>query len=253
MEKILLLLLILLSGSTKGSIGSIGSLNINEYINNLEIDAKYTKDKIRLARKLAPMVPEEYIHPVNRSIFITESVINIFELKDYMDRNRTSSLLQAQGEPLYFEDNRERVGKILSVIQEEVPRSNMQNLGSVLEFIVDLEKYKKMFDMINTLMASQNMSNDPETLIKMVEPMMKNKGAESSMDIDKLMTIMNILNKPKDTSKTSPKQNVDLSKDTPIQGQTLDENPPHTYPSSEDIDEIDEEVLETQDSSLRPE
>lgn len=194
LEKIILLLILL---STTNNEKSKGLVNINEYINNMEIDPKYTEDKIHLARKLAPLMPAEYINPINRSIYITENLVKIMELKDYMSHE--TRIVQTAHVPI--EDNRERITKIVSVIQEEVPKSNMNNLGSVLELISNIDKYKRMFDLFNTFMKSQSAGKDTANLAKMVGPMMKGKTTaegEGSLDIEKIMNIISVLNKPKD-------------------------------------------------------
>ncbi|NLY45892.1 MAG: hypothetical protein GX053_07890 [Tissierella sp.] len=194
MEKIILLL-ILLSSSNKDK--SKGLVNINEYINNIEIDYEYTEDKIHLAKKLAPLMPSEYINPINRSIYITENLVRIMELKDYMDY--TTRFVQTAHVPI--EDNRERMTRIVSVIQEEIPKSNTKNLGTILELIVNMDRYKKMFDLFNTFMKNQNVSKDVDSLARIAGPMMKGKTAsegEGSLDIEKIMNIISILNKPKD-------------------------------------------------------
>lgn len=194
LEMIILLLVLLTSTNNEKSKGLV---NINEYINNIEIDPKYTEDKIQLARKLAPLMPLEYVSPINRSIFITENLVRIMELKDYMSHQ--SRTVQTAHIPI--EDNRERMTRIVSVIQEEVPKSNTKNLGSILELIVNIDKYKKMFDIFNTVMNSQGGGKDTANLAKMVGPMMKGKATsegEGSLDIEKIMNIISVLNKPKD-------------------------------------------------------
>lgn len=198
LEKIILLLILL---STTSKEKSKGLVNINEYINNIEIDPKYTEDKIHLARKLAPLMPQEYINPINRSILITENLVKIVELKDYIES--TNRFVHTAHVPI--EDNRERMTRIVSVIQEEIPKSNTKNMGSILELIVNIDKYKKMFDLFNTFMKSQSVSKNTENIAKMVGPMMKDKSpseGEGALDIEKIMNIISILNKPKDKAET---------------------------------------------------
>lgn len=215
MEKIILLLALFTMNNKESSKGLVG---ITEYINNLQIDPGYTEDKIKLARKIAPLMPVDYIEPINRSIYLTESIVRIMELNDFMTSK--SSVIQTAHIPI--EDNRERLSKIVSVIQEEVPRSNMKNIGTVLELIANMDKYKKMFELLNVVMKNQNLGKDSNNLAKMVEPMMKSKGSaegEGSLDIEKIMNIMSLLNKTKEKS-PSP-ENKDHSYET----KTMEERP----------------------------
>ena len=195
MEKILLLILL----STSNMNSSRGLFSINEYINSMEIDIQYTEEKIRLAKKITPLMPIEYINPINRSIYITESLVKILELKDYTSR----SINPIQATHIPIEDNKERINRIVSVIQKEVPKSNINKIGSILELVTNIDKYKKMFEIINTFTKNQNLSKDTNKLLKMVEPMMKGKedtDGEGSLDIEKIMNIISVLNKSKEKS-----------------------------------------------------
>ena len=60
-----------------------------------------------------------------------------------------------------------------------------------------------MFEIINTFTKNQNLSKDTNKLLKMVEPMMKGKedtDGEGSLDIEKIMNIISVLNKSKEKS-----------------------------------------------------
>ena len=174
-------------------------INITEYINGMKIEPRYTKDKIRLAKRITPLLPLGYIAPINQSINITENLMKIMELKDYLNRDIDSVELAS----IPVEDNKERINKIVTIIKEEVPRSKESNLGSLLETIIKIDKSVKMFEMMNNLMNNQNLSKDTDKLIKIIEPMMKNKEAadkEGNIDIEKIINIMNTLNKAKEKS-----------------------------------------------------
>lgn len=239
MERILLLLIL---SSTRNRDKSGGLASVSEYINNMEINPNYTEEKITLARKIAPLMPVEYINPINRSISITESLMRIMELRAYMNTSTTS----AQMSPIPIENNKERISKIISVIQEEVPRSNMNNIGPVLELIVNMDKYKRMFDIFNTLMKNQNINKDADKLIKMVEPMMKSNnpaGGDGTLDIEKIMNVMNLLNKNKDKSDHKDNknftQNKDLNKDIEDGKLDIKENASIKMDFEEDVEVID--------------
>lgn len=208
MERILLLF-ILLSKTNKGGIK--GLFNITEYISSMEIDVKYTEEKIHLAKKITPLMPLEYIDPIIRSIYITESLVKIKELKDYTNTN--ISTIQTVHIPV--KDNKERISKIVSIIKEEMPNSNMNHIGTVLELVVNLDKYKKMFELLNTITKNQNLKNDKDKLLNLVEPLMKNKGSSEgeALDIERLINIISLLNKPKvniDKNETEIEKATDL-------------------------------------------
>lgn len=200
---------------------SKGVVGINEYINNLQIDPRYTEEKIMLARKIAPLMPVDYIEPINRSIYLTESIVMIMELIDFM--NSKSSVIQTTHIPI--EDNRERLSKIVSVIQEEVPKSNMKNMGTILELVANMDRYKKMFELLNVFMKNQDLGKDTDKLAKMVGPMMKGKSSqegEGSLDIEKIMNIMSLLNKSKENP-SSPEAKDHRSETEKMEARPIEE------------------------------
>lgn len=210
MERILLFLL--LSSSRQGDVSRVLT-SFNDYISSVEIDVNYTEEKILLAKKIAPLMPAEYIRPMSQSISVAEKFLGIMEFRDYM----TTSSISSQVNPVPIKDNRERIRKIISVIQEEGHTSNKGNLGPMLDFIVNMDKYKKMFEIFNSFVGNQNLSKDTDKIIKAMGPMMK-AGASSSegepLDIEKIMAMMKLLNKSKE--KTDQKERKNPSKDEEV-------------------------------------
>ena len=197
MERALLLLL-LFSATNRDN--STRVMAVNDYINNMEIDTQYTREKIRLAKRIAPLMPKDYIRPMSRSIYITETIVRLMELRDFMALKPVEVSVAASEESEETEiDNRERLNRIVSIIQEEMPKSKAQNMGSLLELIVNMDKYRRMFEIFNTLRTNQNMTTT-DNLTKTLEPVVKNgaKGGDNSMDLEKIINIINILNKTKE-------------------------------------------------------
>lgn len=195
----ILLLLILITQSMRNA-KNTPLHSLNSYIENMEVDLNYTEQKINLIKKIAPLLPLEYMHPLNRSVMITESVVKLLELKDYMDESR---YVIDQSQIIPIKDNQERINRIISIIQEEVPKSNMGNMGMLMNVIVNMEQYKKMLMAFNTFMSNQDALKEPENIIKLMEPLMAGKGnREGSKDMEQMMNIIKVLasseNKDKD-------------------------------------------------------
>ncbi len=70
---------------------------------------------------------------------ITETAIKLLELKGYL--NQSNSRIQSNIVPI--KDNRERFNRIITTIQEEMPKSKTQNMGMVMDLIVNMDEYKK--------------------------------------------------------------------------------------------------------------
>ena len=100
-------------------------------------------------------------------------------------------------------DNKERLRKIISTVQNDAPESRMGNMGFILDFIVNFDKYQRMLTLLNTLMKNQNLGQDRDKLLKMVEPIMEKESpsGEASLDIEKIIQIISLLNKTKDGKK----------------------------------------------------
>lgn len=124
--------------------------------------------------------------------------MKILELKKHINNSYKLDI-----EPLDFENNRERLNKIVTTVQKEIPKSNMSNLGIVIDLIVNMDKYKQMFNLLNHFTNTSNIHKDSTNMMKLMEPLLKEikKDDKSSMDIDQIMKIMSTLNKPKITKK----------------------------------------------------
>lgn len=187
--QILLLLLLINQNNKDNEHKPLHSLN--NYINSIEIDLMYTEQKVNLLKKIAPLMPGEYIQPLNRSVMITESVIKLLELKNYLD---AEDYIIDQNEIIPLKDNRERINRIISVIQKEVPKSNMNNMGMVMNMVVNMDQYKKMFTALNTFMSNQDAMKDPESIIQLMAPLLGTSGdKESSKEIEQMMSIIKLL------------------------------------------------------------
>lgn len=167
--------------------------SLNNYIQNIEVDLAYTGQKIDLVKKIAPLMPPEYVNPLNRSLLITESVIKLLELQQYMDE---SQYMINQNELIFIEDNKDRIKKIITLVQEEAPKSNMANMGMVLDLIVNMDQYKKMFTTFTTFMNNQDAMKDPQNIIKLMQPFMSDKNDKNNKDMEQMINIINLLSSP---------------------------------------------------------
>ena len=63
---------------------------------------------------IGPYFPEEYIPTINRSILFTERIIKINELANFMKYNE----YQYIKEPIPVENNKDRISKIVNIVQK---------------------------------------------------------------------------------------------------------------------------------------
>lgn len=194
-NKLLIFIFLLILGKNQGN--ELTGLNsLTNFINTMEIDPKYTIEKIKIIKKVGPYFPEHYIPLINKSILFTERIIKINELVDFMKNDE----YQYIKEPISVDNNKDRLNKIMNTIQKEVPSPEVTNLGTIMDLVINMDKYKKMFSMLSSFMNNQDNLKDPTQLISMFAPMLGNdnqKNNDKLKEMNKMMEIMKILNSPK--------------------------------------------------------
>lgn len=187
------LMIIILSNTQKKESFSLSFEN--NFLSNMVIDQQYTTEKIRIVKKIGPYLPEQYIPLINKSVLFTEKIIKITELVEFMQE----SDYQTIEETIEINNNKERLNKIISVIQKEANNSEMKNLGTVLDLIVNMDKYKSMINILSSVMSSGDALKDPSKLISLIAPIMdttSNKDNEKIKEMNKMMEIFKLLNTP---------------------------------------------------------
>lgn len=175
---------------------SRGLMHLSDYIKSIKIEPQYTLEKIKLLKRVGPYFPEEYIPTINKSILITERIIKINELANFMKNSEYKYIK----EHVPVESNKERLSKIINIVQKEMPRNEVNDIGMVVDLIVNMDKYKKMFSMLNSLMSNEEALKDPSQLLSIAGPLMgidTNKDSEKMKEINKMMEIFKMLNSPK--------------------------------------------------------
>lgn len=177
-----------------------GLKSFSHYIRSIKIEPKYTSEKIKLLKKIGPYFPEEYIPTINRAILFTEKIIKINELVNFMKYDEYQYIM----EPIPLKDNRERINKILNIVQREFSKNQTNNLGMIIDLIINMDKYKNLVSMMNSIKSNEESLKDPSQLINILGPMLGidvNKDKEKLKDINKMMEIIKVLNSKKEIPK----------------------------------------------------
>lgn len=167
---------------------------IKNYLTTVEINSNYTQEKINIAKKVGPLLPVEYGVPFNKSILITQKVIKIMELIDFLKTSEMPQLTELDLDP------KVRLQKIVLTVQEEVNSSKIENLGLVLDLLINMDKYKKMFTTFNTLMNTKNPLSDTNSIMNILETFMggsSEKDKEKIKEMSKMMDLLKVLDMPK--------------------------------------------------------
>lgn len=202
---LLIILLIILRSSRINEFGGLKSFS--DYLRSLKIEPDYTLEKIKLLKKIGPYFPEEYIPTINRSILLTERIIKINELASFMKYDEYQYIKS----PIPIKDNKERISKILNIVQREVSKSENNNLGMVMDLIVNMDKYKNLLSMLNSVKSNEEGLKDPSQLLNIFGPIIGidiNKDKDKLKDINRMMEIIKTLNSKKEITG----ENKDLNK-----------------------------------------
>lgn len=199
---ILLFLFMLLSQNTEIQSVDVPLHKIKSYLNNIEIDYKYTREKIKIANKIKPYVPTDYIEAFDKSLIVTEKLIKIVEVLDYINTLEIVEVEPIELPPI------ERLQHIVNIVQEEAKNSKLENLGMVLDLLVNMDNYKKVFNVLTTMMKDKKSVNDPNTLVKLMDTFMEGKSdkdKEKVKEMSKMLEVFKMLDTPS-SSQSKPNE-----------------------------------------------
>ena len=125
-------------------------------------------------KKIGSYFPPEYITPINKSIIITEKILKGYETLDFIENSEINYIESS----IPIKDNKERFNYIINTIKNEVSNEEIKNMGMFLDIIVNMDKYKTMFTMLNSLMSDPDSLNDPNKIFQIMEPLIEGKTEE---------------------------------------------------------------------------
>lgn len=172
-------------------------------INTMELDHQYSMEKIKMVKKIGPYFPENYLPIINKSISFANKFIKINDAMNFVQNNDESYILEHI--PM---DKKERTNKIISTIQNEplnFKKGQRGQIGQILDLVLNMDKYEKMFGVLNKLMTNPNSLNDPSQLINLIGPLMGSEMEDNSSKIkemSKMMELMKLLDTPKKEANT---------------------------------------------------
>ena len=188
----MLILLYLLTN--KSNTNSQDTLHtIKNYIKDIQIDPNYTEEKIRIAKKIGPLLPLEYGVTFNKSILMTERIVKVMDAVDFVNNAEAPKILSLDLQP------KDRLQKIVATIQDEVQSSKIENFGLILDLIINMEKYKKMFTTITSLMGNKKGLSDTNSIINLMDTFMggsSDKDKEKVNEMTKMFEILKMLDTP---------------------------------------------------------
>lgn len=165
-----------------------------------DLDVRHTKEKIKMIRKIGPYFPEEYIPSINKALIITEKILKLYEAIEFLQEK--DSLYIKEAVPV--KSHQERLSYIANTLQKDFSREEIDRLGSIADIILQADRFNKMAHMLNHLTSNPDMLKDPNSIFKVLEPLLQGKDEKEMKkmkDMVKMMDIMKALDKPKKEDK----------------------------------------------------
>lgn len=196
MDNHFLIILLLLMSRKNQDADTHKANTLENFISNIEIDNKYTLEKVNMVKKVGPYFPENYLPIINKSISFTEKFIKMSQTMDFIKEEDKTYI----SEYISVDNNRERISKVISTIQSESSNSEISKTGTIIDMIINMDRYKKMFGILNSIMSNPNSLNDPAQLLSLAAPLLGGDNPESNekiKEMSKMLEIMQLLNSPK--------------------------------------------------------
>ena len=204
MDNIFLIILLFLMTRENQDKHESNISNLENFISSMEVDNKYTLEKVNIVKKVGQYFPEDYIPIINKSISFTEKFIKMNEVMDFIKEDDKIYI----SEYISVDNNKERISKVISTIQNESPNSGLSKTGTVIDLIINMDKYKKMFGVLNTIMSNPDSLNDPSQLLDLAAPLLVGSNPENNekiKEMSKMLEIVKLINSPKkETPKDKP-------------------------------------------------
>ncbi|HSH36417.1 hypothetical protein [Schnuerera sp.] len=169
----------------------------------IDLDIPYTMEKIQILKKIGPYFPEEILPSINKALMITEKLISLHQTMEFLQTSETNYIQ----ETIPVENNQERLSYIAQTIKKEFPKEEIDKTGTVVEMILTMDKFNKLFLILNSIMTNPDSLKDPSNIINLMEPLMDDKDEKEKKkikDMTKMLEIMKTLDTPK---KSTEKEN----------------------------------------------
>ena len=166
---------------------------IVDYIKTMEIDPHYTEKKISMAKKISPLLPKEYIYPFEQAILYTSAIVKILDVKSIFIEKQEIKIT-----PIPLKDNKERLDRIMTILQEESLNTDFTSMGMVMNIIVNMDKYKNILNIFTKINTNKDGIKDNDDFMKLALSILgEGKSDKESKEIEKMIRIISLLNTPK--------------------------------------------------------
>jgi len=157
--------------------------------NQFTLNIPHTKKKIEIMKKVGPYFPPEYISPINKSIIITEKILKGYETLNFIENSQINYIKSS----IPIKNNKERISYIINTIKNEVSKEEIKDMGMLFDIIINMDKYKTMFTMLNSFMSDPDSLNDPNKIFQIMEPLIEGKSEEEKKKMKEMMKMLEVM------------------------------------------------------------
>lgn len=165
---------------------------IKDYIKSMDIDPHYTNKKIKMAKKITPLLPQKYISLSEQAILYASAIVKILDIKNII---LDKQVIKTVSIPL--KDNKDRLDRIMTILQEESLNTDFASMGVVMNILVNMDKYKNMLNMITQVNKSKDGLKNNDDFMKLALSILgEGKSEKESQEMEKMIHIISLLSSP---------------------------------------------------------
>ena len=181
------------------------TLNL-DFKNPLDLLKKVNINEIRskadMLIKTGPYLPENLVVSLNKVVPLYEKVNAVIYLLEFLrSSNSVSKII-----PHKTMAQKDKINEIVNIVNKEMPNDTLKSVTPLIDVFLNLDKYKGLLNMFNSMSSSKSEGNQLDNLVKSITPLLNGNSENSEknipiMDILKVLTsddTTDIKNKDKD-------------------------------------------------------
>ena len=130
---------------------------------------------------------------------VTEKFIKVYKAIEFIQNTEADYIQNI----VPVENNKQRLSYIAETIKKEFSKEEIDQMGSAVGVVLTIDRFNKLFQILNTFVANPDSINDPTNIINLMKPLIEGKGEKEKKqleDMTKMLEIMKTLDSPKKTS-----------------------------------------------------
>lgn len=181
-----LLILLVLLMFLKGNKNDFNKTNLQD---SFSLNISSTHKKIKILKKISPYFPPDMIPAINKSLFITEKIVKVYETVEFIKKEDNFYDIKVAD----VNNKNERINYILSTLKREVSYDDAKEIGNGMELILNIDKYKKLASVLKTFLSNPDGINNSNSLEKIIEVMLEGRDEKEKKKITQMVKMFELM------------------------------------------------------------